>query len=100
MNVNPNELHLHRERLQTIFVVLRLHTDPQNVSRFCHMGKILTVDTNISIWQWEQWGMQRVLGVSQDWVPPICLFHNFKVCAVFLWRKKKEIKIKEDYNDP
>lgn len=27
--------------------------------------------------------MQGVLGVSQDRVPPIRLFHYFKVCAVF-----------------
>lgn len=27
--------------------------------------------------------MQGVLRVSQDWVPPIRLFHYFKVCAVF-----------------
>lgn len=47
----PNRLHLHRESLQAHFVVLRLlFTDPQNLSGFCHLDKILTVDTDISIW--------------------------------------------------
>lgn len=32
--------------------------------------------------------MQRVLRVPQDWVPPVCLFHYFKVCAVFLEKTK------------
>lgn len=55
-----------------------------------HLGKILTVDTDISIGQWEQWGMQGVLGVAQDGVPPVRLFHYFKVCAVFLEKKEKK----------
>lgn len=35
--------------------------------------------------------MQGVLGVSQDWVPPIRLFHYLQVCAVFLEKKEKII---------
>lgn len=45
--------------------------------------------------------MQGVLGVSQDWVPPICLFHYFKVCAVFLGRgKKKKKKLSSNGDSP
>lgn len=28
-----------------------------------------------------------MLGVPQDWVPPVCLLHYFKVSAVFLEEK-------------
>lgn len=52
--------------------------------------------------------MQRVLGVPQDWVPPVCLFHYFKVCAVFLEKTKssnedshsKDVLIHLESNQP
>lgn len=61
-------------------MILRIRGD-------CHTVNILTGDTNVSVWQREQRGVQRVLSVPQDWVPPVCLLHHFKVSAVFLEEK-------------
>lgn len=43
--------------------------------------------------------MQGVLGVAQDGVPPVRLFHYFKVCAVFLEKKEKK-KLSSNRHSP
>lgn len=48
----------------------------------------LTVDVDISVGQREQRRMQRMLGVSEDGVPPVGLLHSFNIQTALLLRQK------------
>lgn len=51
----------------------------------------LTVDVDISIGQREQRRMQRMLGISEDGVPPVSLLHGFHIQTALLLRQKSMV---------